>query len=657
MDQKTLLTTTRLTLAADLKAGPKDDNVIPLKNIPYKTYLTVTPRQWEILNRFKEEKSVSEVLPSLILDRKCPSLSSLYELILKAFHSGVLLTDNPDLKVTPAEVKATDWPLKIKPSLLTPVAIVCVLFGIGSAFWNGIHLPHDPLPIAMGWIYACMSLSLGNILAASIFRSKNAEIYNPRLNWKSLIPHFDFDRSDIIMMPRGTRRATSLARVAPLFLTLGFAAIYYPPMIYSLILGIFYITDPIKSNPATDFIRACYKGLRLSTSDDFLFVQNRLFWTLLYRKIAIENKAFYLAYALYTFCWLFVVYTLHERLFNIQGMELVKNFYTTKELHLPSSSMAGMTLGMMLLASGATFWLLLKNIQTLVQRKKKRNAIQFQHKDLLADENKETILSSTLLFQKAQLAPETFKEIAHRAEVIQCKKKELIIEEGAPGSSLYVIALGEVEVQRKNASGRATSVGRLSQLDVFGERALLKSIPRTRSVIAKSKTTLLKIGIEDFQRYLVSHVGAEAIETILEKEAFLDRLEFTDSWPPQALRRFTELSTKCTVKAGQKFLQKGQENQCFYLVYEGVFEVKSGKKRLQKLVAGDFFGEISLLQNSAISADIYAVEDSKCFLLHKNDFLRFISEDYIISLFFEKVSSDRLHAPIFPLKGRSFDCR
>jgi len=44
------------------------------------------------------------------------------------------------------------------------------------------------------------------------------------------------------------------------------------------------------------------------------------------------------------------------------------------------------------------------------------------------------------------------------------------------------------------------------------------------------------------------------------------------------------------------------------------------------------------------------------FVLYKSDFLKFISEDFVLSLFFEKVRSERLYEPIFPLRGRSIEC-
>jgi CRP-like cAMP-binding protein len=254
------------------------------------------------------------------------------------------------------------------------------------------------------------------------------------------------------------------------------------------------------------------------------------------------------------------------------------------------------------------------------------------------------------------LEPETLAAIAERASVLRFEKHDIVIREGDQGDSLFVVAQGEVSVQKETASGRDDEVARLGPLEAFGEIALLRRVPRTRSVVARKRTLLLEISRDDFQQHLVGQVGAEQIEATLKKEAFLARLEFTSSWSPHALRRFSELATECSIAAGKCFLKKGHDNRFFYLVYEGALEAREGKKRLSKLSIGDFFGEISLLQNSIITADVYALEDSRCFVLNKKDFLRFISEDFVISLYFEKVSSKRLKEPIFPLRGKSFDC-
>ncbi len=78
---------------------------------------------------------------------------------------------------------------------------------------------------------------------------------------------------------------------------------------------------------------------------------------------------------------------------------------------------------------------------------------------------------------------------------------ELIIRKGEPGSEMYLIEQGEVEVL--DDSGRIINV--LRDGDVFGEVALLNSSTRTATVRAKIATDLYTLDKRDFSRILRDH--------------------------------------------------------------------------------------------------------------------------------------------------------
>ena len=70
--------------------------------------------------------------------------------------------------------------------------------------------------------------------------------------------------------------------------------------------------------------------------------------------------------------------------------------------------------------------------------------------------------------------------------------------------------------------------------------------------------------------------------------------------------------------------------------------------------AGDFFGEIGLLQNSAANAQVAARQDMRCLGISRVEFLRFVTHNHTVALELERVSSKRLGRPIFPLKKGNF---
>jgi CRP/FNR family cyclic AMP-dependent transcriptional regulator len=63
----------------------------------------------------------------------------------------------------------------------------------------------------------------------------------------------------------------------------------------------------------------------------------------------------------------------------------------------------------------------------------------------------------------------------------------------------------------------------------------------------------------------------------------------------------------------------------FYLILEGQVEVRKGQKTLAKLGAGDYFGEMALLLDAPRSADVVAVEKTKCLMITRWELRSIIS--------------------------------
>ncbi|HKD36017.1 MAG TPA: cyclic nucleotide-binding domain-containing protein, partial [Pirellulales bacterium] len=88
---------------------------------------------------------------------------------------------------------------------------------------------------------------------------------------------------------------------------------------------------------------------------------------------------------------------------------------------------------------------------------------------------------------------------------------EAIIKRGEPGSEMYLICRGEVEV----LDGGGKVLATLRDGDCFGEVALLLSEPRTATVRAKTPCDLFVLDKSDFGRILQDHLQfAQAIKQI-----------------------------------------------------------------------------------------------------------------------------------------------
>ncbi len=78
-------------------------------------------------------------------------------------------------------------------------------------------------------------------------------------------------------------------------------------------------------------------------------------------------------------------------------------------------------------------------------------------------------------------------------------------------------------------------------------------------------------------------------------------------------------------EAQSKIVEEGSLGIGFYLILEGQVEVRRGGRVLARLGEGQFFGEMALLQGDVPrSADVVALEDTRCLVLARWDLLALI---------------------------------
>ena len=84
----------------------------------------------------------------------------------------------------------------------------------------------------------------------------------------------------------------------------------------------------------------------------------------------------------------------------------------------------------------------------------------------------------------------------------------VIISEGESGSSMYVIASGEVKVYTRGPGNSGTVyLAKLGEGDFFGEVSVLTGKPRTATITASQRTELLRLDKEKLDNLLARYPG------------------------------------------------------------------------------------------------------------------------------------------------------
>jgi len=87
----------------------------------------------------------------------------------------------------------------------------------------------------------------------------------------------------------------------------------------------------------------------------------------------------------------------------------------------------------------------------------------------------------------------------------------VIITEGQPGASMYVIASGEVKVFTNGAGGSTLYLARLGEGDFFGEVSMLTGKPRTATITASQRTELLRLDKDKLDNALAMYPGIRKV--------------------------------------------------------------------------------------------------------------------------------------------------
>lgn len=229
---------------------------------------------------------------------------------------------------------------------------------------------------------------------------------------------------------------------------------------------------------------------------------------------------------------------------------------------------------------------------------------------------------------------------------------EPVIVEGEEGAEAYIVARGELEVQRKSrgeGEGPIT-LARLTNGALFGEMALLSRAPRAASVVAKSPSILLvarrdaleavaetraEVGVE-----LAAHCRRRMVANLVRTSPVL--LAVDPHERPALVERF---ETK-VFERGQKLIEEKKDTSGLHLIASGEVAVVGHEGGEQFVIStlgvGDVVGEVALVLRRKANADVVAVHPSVTLHLPREDFLALVKEHpaIVASLYLLAVQRD-----------------
>jgi CRP/FNR family cyclic AMP-dependent transcriptional regulator len=129
-----------------------------------------------------------------------------------------------------------------------------------------------------------------------------------------------------------------------------------------------------------------------------------------------------------------------------------------------------------------------------------------------------------------------------------------------------------------------------------------------------------------------------------QKTDLLRRVDLFGGVSARSLGLIADTAVDLAFPSGEYIVRQGQVGTGFYLIASGKVGVLHGSKRLASLGPGEFFGELSVLDQAPRMAHVIAEEPTVCLALASWDFTRLLERNPRIALAMLRVLARRLRA-------------
>src|SRR5438477_11978417 len=201
---------------------------------------------------------------------------------------------------------------------------------------------------------------------------------------------------------------------------------------------------------------------------------------------------------------------------------------------------------------------------------------------------------------------------------------DTIVKQGDPAEAFYILTHGRARAIKIKTDGEEIPLGILKPGDSFGEAALAEGGRRMATVRCSTAVDILRIDRNDFlalvaqvpelRRYIEMMGRNRAVQSFLYQFSNFGRL------PAPALRSMIDKLVPVGFAKGSLIIREGEPAGPLYVIEKGRARAFSGGGNGRQLNLafyreGDFFGELSILNNAPRAASVEAFTDCHLFAL------------------------------------------
>ncbi len=231
------------------------------------------------------------------------------------------------------------------------------------------------------------------------------------------------------------------------------------------------------------------------------------------------------------------------------------------------------------------------------------------------------------------LSENDLRAIADRLDFRNVARGDIILEAGAPGDLAFFLEEGKARMISPSHDG--DSFEELTEGALFGHTALITGKPSLATVRAVTDVTLWALSRDAYAELIADHPAiklafsralAESLSPSDQSEAIerMRQLHLFSDVPTEALSTLTARLVLRHFPTNEAIYTEGTPGDAMYVVESGEIRLMetafSDAQLLERMRAGDSFGEMALLTGRTRAECARAATDSTLWVLYKSDF-------------------------------------
>jgi CRP/FNR family cyclic AMP-dependent transcriptional regulator len=111
-----------------------------------------------------------------------------------------------------------------------------------------------------------------------------------------------------------------------------------------------------------------------------------------------------------------------------------------------------------------------------------------------------------------------------------------------------------------------------------------------------------------------------------EKVELIKRVPLFSNCSKRELAQIAQLADEIDLREGKEMIREGSRGREFFVLLEGDADVAKNGRSINKLSAGDFFGEIALVSDSPRTATVTATSPVRALVITDRSFRRLLDD-------------------------------